>query len=876
MSVTSDFLITHAVQNVWCSPDQDQQFILRPKRISRPEGTRKDLEVMWDKVPMPTPSDWYHVFQIGEIDPRSLGLNSRLQAWVSLEQHCMSERLIVDVYTKTGLQIPKFMCYALTMLNGNVIIAIQRVPDLVDLGKIDIYLRFYSNSYFDDTRFDSVKPIDVYGAKPATLIDRNVAINRFNTFTAKAAEDGGHVFAYINGRLVQSVNSSTLAVDDFVEVVLDSSVKAIHEFEVKNLQDFLSILDEKQKLLVHWEGQSELIEYRDDIELYITRRTNANIFQGVLYHRNREDSVRMVTHKDYSIPTQYVAGYLEDNPWLGTIEQINIRLYLRHSGYRRPLVFEHQRLHELYKLPDHDVLDAMMGIDATVPEWHVRNLEQSAYTAIMRHVGSNLDLDMVQDAYGYNAISKLVGDTPQHIVSQGVWVELPPALRNLSTVFEYDAEGLLLGWRAHLNGRYYTPVNPACRMIEAVVGRGSSKLSTAYNAGLYQLQDGVNYRMYARQVNSGLAVGEWQDVTGNTDFYVVINGGVEWKVSTSSWQTAIKNDVDIAVYDLELEYRDGINRFTINVDEVRTDGLVHPNAAEIPFGNFRIWMNQRSLIQDLDYIVQWPEIVVVNKKYLSGTGTEKFTFMGMGFCQQNMETLPPKDHSFIKHGRLSKNKRFDIRDDKVVRIVIDGCVYARDELVFGEDPNGTINIEGVDNGLPYVIDDVIVPLRGLVNEDTYSLRAKSLEVDKRVEDYLTIKLPEKQEENPNMIPELYQIYSPFASKITHDLAQGILRMDDFQTHYNDQKLKAACEPYLWLLPYDPCFSTKIDLDYVSIHPHNEKRVITLDVYQWKFLHRAITYFLKGRVNISKFVRIESGFEHETEDHPHPYRVLPTP
>jgi len=879
MSATSDYLINHAIQNVWCSPDQDKQYILRPRRITMPQGSRRDIEVLWDKIPLPTESDWYHVFQIGELDPAFLGLNERKMSWVNVEQHCRKQELFMDIYVKSGLQIPKHLCFFLTLLNGNVVIAVRRVPEMVNIGVEDLFFRFYSNSYFESPRFDMNPGIDVYSARPKNLEERNVAINRYLGMRERVTQAGtGHVFGYINGRLVQSINSSTLAVNDYVDMVLDWGVKDIFEFRVSELPIYLSELDEKQKFLIHpvepWE-EDQTIEYRDDIEIYVIRRQNENVFSGVMYHRNTEDAIRMVTHRDYGIPTQYMSGYLTDNPWLGAIEDVSIRLYRRHSGYNRPLVFEHHRIHELYKLPQDKLLAAMLGAEASVPEWHVRNLEKSAYTQLMRHVGREIPLDLIQDAYGYNSISKLVGDTPQHIPGPGQWIELPPALRNNSTVFEYDADGLMIGWKPHRNGRFYTPRDARCRMIEAFVGYGSQKLSTAYNADLYALQDGVNYRMYARQLNDGVPISDWQDVTGDSDFYVIIDNAVEWKVSTLEWQTAIKNDVDIAVYNLTLEYRDGINRFTINVDEVRTDGLVHPSSAEIPFGTFRIWMNGRSLIQNLDYIVKWPEIVVVNKKYLSGTGTEEFVFMGMGFCKSDMTMADPKDYGFVKHGRLSKNKRYDIRDDKVVKIVIDGCVYARDELVFGEDPNGVVSVLDVQNGLPYIVDDVIVPLRGLVNEDTYSLREKSLEVDKRVEDYLTVRLPETPDENPNMIPELYQIYSPFASKITHDLAQGILRMDDFITHYSDQKVKEACAPYLWLLDYDPCFNEKLDLDYVSIHPHNETRVITLDVYQWRFLHRVITYFLKNRVDISKFVRIESGFEHETPDHPHPYRVLPT-
>lgn len=170
------------------------------------------------------------------------------------------------------------------------------------------------------------------------------------------------------------------------------------------------------------------------------------------------------------------------------------------------------------------------------------------------------------------------------------------------------------------------------------------------------------------------------DVTGNSTYYQMVSGAVLWKVDMDNYYTAIKSDDMFIAYDLLLSYRDGVHRFTINVDEVRTDGVVYPGKAEIPPGALDIWLNGHSLIRDLDYFVNWPEICLVNKEYLVAGLEQRITIRGTGFCNPDMSLPKADDYGFVSYGQLSKNNRFDIRDDKVMRIVIDGKLKLRDEL----------------------------------------------------------------------------------------------------------------------------------------------------------------------------------------------------
>ena len=75
-----------------------------------------------------------------------------------------------------------------------------------------------------------------------------------------------------------------------------------------------------------------------------------------------------------------------------------------------------------------------------------------------------------------------------------------------------------------------------------------------------------------------------------------------------------------------------------------------------------------------------------------------------------MKPEVPDEFGFIINGVMSRNSIFDIRDDKVIMIAIEGSMRTRDDLTFTENLP-IINVPTARNGAPYVIKDVIVPLR---------------------------------------------------------------------------------------------------------------------------------------------------------------------
>jgi hypothetical protein len=837
--------------------------------MSGRSGALGDIKIGMRKWNLPTIGDYYHVFMIGDLPPVLVGMNTVKDKWISARAHAVATSLLIDIYTDSGLHFPLFQSYFLYTHNGALVIAIKRNDKIANLSTTQPYIRWRSNAYFDG--FDAVPTnagIEVEGIVPNTEAD----FYRFQAKWRTAQGNQGYTFAFVNGRRVKSLNLTTLKLGDTIEYVRDASVKEVLEIYTKDLKAFDSILDHQAKYFLPRPGLGVTIDYWDDIDVYLLNYSMAQRYTGYYYHFNRDDSIRMVTHRDYSIPIAYLMGYVERSPdgWYWN-QDLRIELIIRHGGWNdRALHDEHHRIKELFKLPEPLRIKAMLGPDTT-PIWRAEELENSAYTQLMRTEFGDVTRQMVEDAYGYNAISRLVGDTPIKIEDGQKWARFPVSLRRLSTVYEYNKSGLLLGWYYHDYSVEYPVRNELTKYLEAFIGTGDVDLSTVYDQMTTTLEPGVDYRFYISDIANGVAKNNWRDCTGETATYTVTNGVATWNVDLKKKHVAVKNTKDFLAKTIVLNYYDDLLTFTVNVDEVSSGNILTNDIMAIPPGQVDIWLNGFSLVKDIDYFINWPQIGIINKAFLVDGASQTVTFRGRGFCTRDMKLETVKDFGFVKYGQLSHNSRFNVRDDKVIRITVGGQLYTRDELGFTEDGT-TIVMPGVENGAPYSITDPIIPIAMVTNTDTYTLRDKSEAVDAEVEDYLTMDLPEPIPTVPDAIPTLYKVFSPFTAKLIYDMLGGYLLMDEFEGDYSLDDVKKKLVGYEWILAFDPVIQG-YDKDYVIVHPHPESGAIMLNVYQFRFLTRAVEVFLNGEVNISRHTLIvEPGFEHYTYDHPHPHRT----
>lgn len=878
------YLRDHALRNVWCTPDQDKQVIFKPARISRGAGIKNDIKIEWELYKLPTPNERYNVYQIGQIHPVIIGLIEQVYRWHPTNIHpttvvlpnspnpeyyssdniwipfdviCNEMNQVADFYIDNGTQLPRFTTYAMVTDDKNLIIAVKDQPGIVpNLYLKNFYMRLYSNAFFGSTRSDDyAHEIYVKGKvinNTSDILDINAEI------TTKALERGA-VFIYINGIFSDSVNVLNTFVGDVVEFYHDSTVKSVIEIPLATAKTFDSIKDSKRKFLLTYPESdvNDLIDYQDDVDYYLIAKPDPlafpNKFKGCYYHKNKADALRMVTHKDYSMCVPYVLSYVEDHAFFNNnSDNVIVRMYIRESGYDRPLINENNRIKELYKLTDQQVTDAMVGIDATLVNWRADTLENSAYTEIMRSKSINVTKQLVQDAYGYNAISKLIADSPLPVQVTGLTrhVTLPEGLRVNSTIFEYDINGKLLERHWHINDPDYFPLNPATEMVEGIMGLSHSDIDMVFGESTSLLDSTLTYRMYKTRIIAGqVQWNDWVDVTGTND-YIVTAGVLIWTVDSNVWYTCLKPDGKFICYDFVQSQNDHLINHTVASEETH-DSITFSKAMDIPPANIDLWLNGNYLIEGLDYFINWPDIVVCNKEFLIDGQDQNFTIRCIGYCNSDMELEVPDEFGFVINGVLSRNTAYDIRDDKVVLISIEGAIRSREDLIFTEELP-TIKVPDVRNGAPYVIKDGFIPMRDATVDDVNTLRPLSLAIDKAVSDYLTLKIGAEPPTYPNLISHHYNLFSPFCSKIMYDLKNGTLVLPGITGFYSEMDMTNWLSDYEYLLPFDPC-TNNIDSNYVRIHPHPLYTTIELDFYQYAFMERVISFYLFNKVDLTRFV-----------------------
>lgn len=871
-NVTYDYLVDYALRNIWCNPDQDNQHIEAPCRITSATGVLNTVRVMRRLIELPTKGIRYHVFQIGQLHPLLLGLfksgtGSPIQnEWISFQDAINKRKMVVQLYSDSGVSLPLHECYYMYTIDRDLIIAIRpnaKIP--FDYTSEQFYLRVYTNAYFKTARAD--QSIEYTAAQGMVLNTKKDILDYQYAYEAYAEKDG-HVFAYVNGYLVDSLSLLTVNVGDCVWMVYDSTIKRTVTFNVKDLPTFKSVLDSKNKYLLHYSTQSnDMIDYQDDMEIYVLDPLTNNHWRGVYHHRNGEDSCRMVTHRDYSLVVSYVLNFISQlQKEAGTdhsvsIDTAQIQLIIRDAGYARPLVFENNRIKELYKMADSDIQNALLSTNRSIPNWRVETLEASPYTELMRDKSTLFTRELVQNALGYNAVSKLVGDTPSltKISSNRKVIDVPYGLQYNSTAYEYDSHGWLLGYHYHVSGSTYACEDNRAVLVEMISGKGSYTPDVRCGNDNIPLPATDDYRVYQCTIKKGVYQNDWVDITGSPK-YDVVNNTLVWNAGDDiSRFLMVRTDAAFLAADLYLTPQDSNLKFTFSEMEKRGNTIKN-YVLPFPLGELDIFLNGRPLIEGLDYIVVFPTIVIINKKFLKNPANNNIHWIHVrftGFCNPDLTRTLPTDTGFIEYGMMSNNNKFDIRDDKVLRIVSNGKLLTRDHLVFAEQSSG-LGIINSENGHPYQIRDIVVPLKNLINGNTYDYRAKAQAIDATVSGFLTELVPEPVKEGVSAIAARYEVFSPFIAKVLYAVLSGEIDNNALKVVLTDNLVLSLCKQYESWLKFDLINpDNAYDSRYVIIHPHNHYNVIELDVFQYRFMRKVVALYANGLVELSPFVVLNS-------------------
>lgn len=885
-------LLRHAIDNIWCNPGQDRQFVYKLVNLKPYGSVRNQFITYYERVVLPTQNEYYHIYQMGKVNPTSLGLPQVMRTWMSLSWLMNEKFLFTDIYTADGIMYPRGHAYLWLTPNGNLLIAVKENRRVGMLYEKDLFLRFYSNAFFQSERSDGRRYLI---HRQHTVTDINTLIGFQREMSDLRSDLGGIPYYFVNGRFVSNISPITAGEDDVCEFIMDGSVRKLVEFDIVNQPTFTSEKDDVNKYLLHPPkdgAETAKIDYLDDVDAFLINPTMAGRFTGVTYHRNHPAWMSMVTHRDYGVPVSRFNEFVAIHPtdprhqldpikWAedrwNNVEGKKLRLYIRDSGYDRPLIPNANRLLELYRLPSERIIKAMTGADGAIDVWLARNLETSDYVKLMSMHQSLIypvafndpevsneqkkELqELVGQAYGYHASAALLADSPYkpYLDSGARYVDLRFEHQHDVTIFEYDAEGLLIDWYLYSGGTRWLVQNSNCRLVEAIIGHGVNDPVTVEGTDDVEVPDGYNVRVYVRPKRHGIVYGEWQDITMAENrhewgFFDYLSSPRVWRWTkpVSEFHGAVRNDAQFLCYPVTLVKGDGTLQLSLEVQK-QLGPYPSGHTLEIPYGQLDVFMNQRLLTEGVDYTVRFPEIVIQNIEYLNDPDPQAILVRMCGFPPSLDTPIARSEVGFVRHGVLSNNQQYDLHSNKVRRVVIDGRMLHRDDVVFDEQKRNYVTAN-VRNGSPYFIQTPPITLRNVFDDDYKARRDDDL-IDQAVAAYMTEHFALTEYTDPNSIPRRYQVASVFANSLLRDLRSGAFYPTGIEGEYSHLDIRQWCKDYEWLLPYDIC-NTDYDEFHINVRPHWETDPVAINLFRYQFFYRALEVYLRHPPALSPYVTI---------------------
>jgi hypothetical protein len=844
MIAGQDPVVNYVVNNVWCAPYQDCQAIFKPARLTGYLGAQGSWKVLMTHTYLPDSTSRFHLFQIGYYHPVLIALLPKQWVWTRMSESCEALNGIVDVYFENGVRTITTECWYKVTEESNLIFAVRQIDEIgqrggastVHMGRDDLFVRIYRNAYFQNPARSTNDGVQYRSAHPASNSEVVTLQMNFDLMRTKP----GLVYAFRNGYRIARVDLLTCKIGDWIETVYDPSIVEVVDVLLSSLPTFDSTLDSKGKYLVHTNDALEpTIRFHDDIDMFLL---NLMHDEGVYQHKNTPNAMRMVTHQDYSIPVGMIASLIAANPSeLLPFHDTILRMHIRDAGFTRPLVNEAQRIKELYKLPAPLVGPAMIGLNATVPVWQAAVMEAGPYAAAMSDAtGKGVDRAGSVAALGYNAVVKLLAEplNKTELFSGQLVARLPIVLTQNVSCFEYNSAGELSGWSWHEAGSLYNCAFTDTKYVEVIRGRYQDRMDEFY------CQDAVldakhDWRHYVCEKNT--PAGNWKDITGDSSKYAINAAGkITWACATN-YYTLSRSNKQALVSSMALSMADGQLSFLVSGSRV-VGGVVKTVPLEVPCGEIEVFLNKKTLILGLDYHVQWPRVMVVNKHYLKPGRIQDVVVRCTGVCTKDLGFTDANEFGFVVNNTLSVDNQYDVRDDKVLKVILGGGIRQKEELKYNE-ASGTFDLYAADNGKPYQVKDYVVPLKDYTSLDTQTFRAPSVVNDRLIGLYLTEKITQPKPLVINPITTLHRLYSPFLSKIIMDLVNGTWVLAGLDKQYSNNDVLDWVKPYEFWLDYDPIApDQRPDANFTIIDPHCFSSPVTMSVAHYAFVNRVIRLY----------------------------------
>ncbi|EKD89715.1 MAG: hypothetical protein ACD_33C00002G0007 [uncultured bacterium] len=849
-----------AIDNIYCASKQDKQFNFKLIRVNKETiPIKKQVSIYNSIKQLPDNNYHYHVFVIGNLNPRFINLLRQdkdwfKDTWINVAADMDERNYIFKLYNDKGNIYPREHIFYSFIDECSILIAMRFDHFLKIKFEVNTfnYLHLYSNSYFNSNEFN-ILPVRLGIKYEYKVVENNLdkvtLQNKINDYES----NGGKAIVYVNGYITDEMS---LGINNFsaVEVLYDQSIISKEVYSINDLRTFTSIKDNKLKYLLFRPNNVNAIQYYDDNELYIST-SNTNLNNGIYYYQHKDYAIRNVTDKDYSLYTTYInnQAQLLSDLFTGAISDKNIIIYVRKSGLIRNMVYSNLKLHELYKLSPENQLNTLLGTGYTLSELRAENLENSDYFKIASNTNlSNLTNQLCSSTVGYNAITYYFANNPIYKEIGSLTINVPYLYQKLSLTFEYDINGLYLNSHSS-TGPNYIFFNANSNAVEFLYGIniGNNKY---YESGEVITLKHSEYKVLSAMFMGLDRITNWEDITNDTNKVTVVNNNIITVTETVNKKIKIHYFNENNIYDIQIPLTDGLLYFPLTVPEDRgTGNQVWP--IDFPYANIEIFLNGYKLAYGLDFFMKFPYVNICNKKYLDYTKVNQDIHIRMyGFNLDITKINALESRGFVNHGVLNRNKKYDLRDDRLISIYIDGKLYNRNNIIFAEDDN-TVRLTNPLNGLPYIIKEPYTPIKDITNLETHNLFTDAKTLDDKISTFFDLVLPEPNINETNVIADNYYLFSPTVSKVIQDLLDSNIPSTLYTNPYDDNTILTLLNTdYKNIYESDP---VRFDLpsNIVVIQPHLGNSSINLNLHQYRFIQNLSRIIANNKINLSGYISV---------------------
>lgn len=848
----------YALNHIYMASRQDTQFRFSLVQVTKPALPVRRSVVIADKTRLlPNQVDKFHVYLLGSVPVNFLNLARKTltwskDLWVNLEEDMNARQFIAQLYDDLGRIIPRKNVYYSVWNDGGLVFAVlEDVPlhRTYDLRR-PLFVRFYSNERFTH----AMNAGEVAIRCRSTVVTNNADKLALQNEVSQLEASGGLAMVYVDGLYADRV---TLNIPDgsTVEYLYDASIISKEVYPIVSLTTFDSTKDDTVKYLLHRDFVVDDVQFEDDLELYITYEQDY-LVHGLYYYQHVNTALTNVTDKDFALNSQFVNQQAQQLSDLtsGAFNDKSITLLTRRSTRTRRRVYNATKLHEFYKLPSHLEKVVLNSTADTVSDFRCEALENSDYFKLAAATRiTDLTQELAMSAVGYDGAVYAYGQTP--VATQGnPEVAIPALYRAGAVAYEYSGEGRLLRY-SNASGPLHIASADAA-FVEFIQGIQETAPTHLYDVDELIPLRASEYRVLAAHFDGLTPISPWEDITDLPACQYTPAGVTVSGISVSKKIRIFYFDRPY-IRDYALPLVDGVLVFPLTVWEDRGPGAAN-HLIDHSYATLEVFLNGYRLTPQIDFFVNYPYIAICNKRYLDHSQTDQQLHIRMtGFNLDPAEINQREVSGFVTHGALTRNSKYDVSDDKVLSVFIDGQLVDRSAIRISEDDN-VVRTEDLLNGLTYSLAPRMLSLRSITSLSTLPYYNEAKALDDRISALYNAIFPEPEVHAPVVIANKHYLYSITLTKILYDLLDGNIPSELYTRAYDDTVIHGLLtDQYALEFGLEP-IRANLPEHFVEIHPHPLLTPIQVNLHQYRFIAnvaRILTADTPVKLNLTDYLTI---------------------